>query len=318
MHMWDLKDALLANQVEDDVLYAVDELDGIRVPGKRLKNPDFLQGTERHIQWRMENPAEVARFYPDMYHWMVQQLDHESPAYEINSRFKGVRETVKELQLPYGEDVFYRSRIFTDTSFRAVAGLVPDAPRQYTIEVVGVKTAPYPPHIAKYLDPLIPGSWTWLCQPMLLKEDDSYITVVWRLRVFSCPAEHFGFSPANPLAPLHPGVLHFEHRWHPQKGVLEAFKNVEQIRANAPTLFDHFKSDIFALLNKQLRRGRPPHSGEFTAPEEFMEVYEEVLNRYGGVEPPIKQLAKDFGVSSSTFYRYVKRFGVQRRRKPRS
>lgn len=315
MNLWDLKDALLANRIEDEELYAVDELDGVKIPGRRLKCPGFVQYTESHIHWRMNNPAEVARFYPNMYHWMVQQIAPESPAYEINSKFKGVREAVKELQLPYGDDVFYRSRIFTDTSFRAAAGLAPAAPGQYTIEVFGVTVVPHPPHAAEYFDLLIPGSSTWLCSPMQLKEADSCITVVWRLRIFSCPVEHFEFSPANPLAPSDPKVLHFEHRWHPQKGVEEGFKNVEQVRTSAPALFDRFKSDTFALLKKQPRRGRPPHSGEFTSPREFEELYEEVLNRYGGVEPPIKQLVKECKIATSTFYRYVEDFGVKRRKR---
>jgi hypothetical protein len=90
MELWAIKDALLANKIEDHLFYEIDELDGIPVQGKRLKNPDFLLlVVERHIRWRAERPSEFARYYPKWYRWLVWQFDPEAPAYKINPKFRG-------------------------------------------------------------------------------------------------------------------------------------------------------------------------------------------------------------------------------------
>jgi hypothetical protein len=153
---------------------------------------------------------------------------------------------------------------------------------------------------------------------MYLQETDLYLTVIWRLRVFPCPVESFEFSPSTPLAPLRPDILHFEHRWHPHKGIVETFKNIEQVRKNDRALFDRFKSDTFSLLCEQQRPRRPKNSGKFPTPEKFLKIYNEVLNQCGGKLPPLKELLKHFDVSPNTYYKYAKRYGVfqNRRSKP--
>jgi hypothetical protein len=317
MEFWAIKDALLANKIEDRLFYEIDELDGIPVQGKYLKRRDFLlQVVERYIQWCAERPGEFARYYPKWYRWLVWQFDPDAPAYEINCKFQGVGDLVKELQLPYGENIFYRSRIFTDTSFRVTFGLPPDTPKQYTIEVLGVKTKPLSQRFAEIMGTLLPISLhSYSNPPMYFQEPDSYLTVIWRLRVFSSPVEFFKFSPSTPLAPLHPGILHFEHRWHPQKGIEEMFKNIEQVLWNDPSLLDRFKSDIFSLLFGQQKLRRPKNSGKFTTAESFLKIYNEALNQCGGKEPPLKELLRRFNVSPNTYYKYAKRYGVYKNRR---
>jgi hypothetical protein len=313
VQLWALKDALLADKIEDDLLYEIDELDGIPIKGRHLKNQDFLlQVVERHIRWCVEHPGEFARYYPKWYRWLVWQFDPEAPAYTINPKFRGVREIAEELGLPVGDDVFYRSRVCSDSSFPSISGFAPEPAGQYTIEVLGVETRPLPLKISLVTGSQVPNYFDYSCPPLCLHEIDSSITVVWRLRIFSCPVDHFEFSPATPLVPSNPKVLHFERRWHPDKGIEECFKNVEQVRTHTPTQFDRFKADVFALLREH-RQGRPRNSGELSR-EEFIRIYEGVLERHGGKEPPFATLLKEFKISASTFYKYAKLYDLLRRR----
>jgi hypothetical protein len=310
MDLWDLKDALSANKIDDDVLYAVDELDGLKIKGRHLKKRSFLFMVEGHIHWRTDKPAIVSRYHPNMYHWQVYQFDPDEPAYEISPKFDAVRDVAKELQLPTGKDVYYRARIFTGNSFCLNGKHVPDTFRQYTVEALGVKTEPLPPLIAEALGTKLPGFFTYKHLPIYLQEKDSYLTVVWRLRVFPCPFEHFTFSPATPLAPANPEVLYYECRWHPSGVISEAFKNVEKVRPNNPGMFDRFKTDTFFLLSGQSKRGRLPNSGAFPAEDEFLKVREEAKEHFGGSEPPIEELAHFFGVCPSTYRKYAGICGV--------
>jgi hypothetical protein len=313
MDLWDLKDALSAKKIEDEDLYAVDELGGLKIKGRFLKKRGFLSMIEGHIHWRKDNPAVVTSYYPDMYHWQVKQLDPDELAYEISPEFVDIRDVAKELQLPLGKEVYYRTRIFIGNSFCLNGKHVPDTFRQYTVEALGVKTKPLPPLISEALDTHLPGAFTYPKVPIYFQEKDSYLTVVWRLRVFSCPIEHFAFSPSTPLAPANPEVLYFERRWHPHGVISEAFKNVEKVRANNPSLFDRFKTDTFFLLSGQSRRGRNPNSGAFPAKDAFLKKRNEARELFGGAEPSIEELTRFFGVSQSTYRRHANLYGVSPR-----
>jgi hypothetical protein len=305
MDLWELKDALSANEIEDEVLYAVDDLGGLKIKGRSLKQLGLISVIEGHAYWRNDNPAVVKSYYPNMYHWQVKQFDPNELAYEISPEFSDIRDIAKELQLPLGNDVYYRTRIFTGNSFCLNSKHVPDTFRQYTVEALGVKTKPLPPLIAEALDTQLPGVFNYPNVPIYFPEKDSYLTVVWRLRVFLCPIEHFAFSPSSPLAPANPEVLYFERRWHPNGVISEAFKNVEKVRISNPGMFDRFKTDTFFLLRGESRRGRNPNSGAFPAKDAFLKKRDEAREHFGGAEPPIEVLARFFDISQSVYRKYA-------------
>jgi hypothetical protein len=310
MDLWDLKDALSANRINDDDLYAVDELDGLKIKGGFFKKRGFLHMIEGHIHWRKDNPDTVARYYPNMYHWQVYQYDPDELTYELSPEFGGVKEVAKELQLPKDKDVYYRTRIFTGDSFCLDGKPVPDVFRQYTVEALGVRIKPLHPLIAEAMGTNLPDYYNYTHLPIVFQEKDSFLTVVWRLRIFACPIERFVFSPSTPLAPARPEVLYFEHRWQPPGVIDETFKNVDKVRTNNPGLFDRFKTDTFFLLSAHSRRGRNPNSGAFPAKEEFLKKRSEAQDRFGGTEPSIEVLARFFGVTPGTYNRHANLYEV--------
>lgn len=310
MHLWDLKDVLSTNRIEDEVWYAIDDLDGMKVQGKHIKDRDFFPTIEAHIRWRMENHTLVARYYPNMYDRKVYHFDPAAPAYEISPEFSGIREVAKELQLPQNNDVRYRVRIFTGNSFCLGGKRVPDSFRQYTVETLGVKIKPLSPPMAETMGMHLPSALDYEYIPAHFKEIDSYLTVVWRLRVFACPIEELPFSLSAPISPMRPDGLYFEHRWHPQRSISETFVNVEKVRTDNPGLFDRFKTDTFFLLGDRPRKGRPPNSGVFPDKEEFLKRCNEALYQCGREEMSTEELAEILGISPITCFKYAKQYGL--------
>jgi hypothetical protein len=174
------------------------------------------------------------------------------------------------------------------------------------VEVFGLRIPPPDISTKDELLPL-PDPAQYKCPPMYWQEFGVILIQVWRVRVFSCPAELIQTSPSNPLSPYDPAVLYYEERWHPRRGIDWKLGGQEHLQdLHTTSKVDTFLNDARIILRgKHKTRRKFPKPKNFPNRASFKKAYFDAyfdLSNKKRVEPKQEAVAQALKICRSTLY----------------
>lgn len=208
---------MLLADIKDDRWYKVEALP-LWLKGNEIKKPEVIRSIRELVRRREEEAEYNRKCFPSRDNIQVFQMSGNPPSFYINPDFEGVRQVVKDLDIPNSSEATYFLRFFHGAEFIKYHKRSFLKFKKYAVEAFGIRIKlPADVDLFKLERQPLPEATDYKYPPFYWYESPYHLVQIWRLRIFNCPLERIQVPISNPLNPNIPPIVRFEWRWNPQK-----------------------------------------------------------------------------------------------------
>lgn len=294
--------------IEDNRWYKVKAL-SLWLRGDEIKQPEVIRSIRELIRRREEEAEYNRKRFPSPDNIQVIQISDKPPAFYIRPAFEGVRQVVKDLNMPNDLDAGYFLRFFHGAEFIKYHKRSFLKFKKYAVEAFGMRIKlPADVDIFKLERQPLPDAADYMYPPLYWYESPYHLIQIRRVRIFNCPLESIQVPISNPFNPNTPPIVKFEWRWHPQKYPEHFLYGPHNLLPRRPPKPFSFFKDCCRIIKDETRFGRPR---EITDRDFLIQIITGANRKWqkpNGKLPSKELIAEECGVHRKTLYRYRKHF----------